>query len=82
MALIYCPECGRGGVSDSSNACPGCGFNIARKVKNTNSNHNIIVQREWKLLGGDVQMDVFIDGKFHSSIGNGKTTILVISAGK
>lgn len=29
MALIKCPECGREGVSDSANACPQCGFNIA-----------------------------------------------------
>lgn len=28
MALINCPECGRSGVSESSIACPGCGYNI------------------------------------------------------
>lgn len=26
MALIKCPECGRENVSDTANACPGCGF--------------------------------------------------------
>ena len=29
MALINCPECGRRGVSDAANACPGCGYDIA-----------------------------------------------------
>lgn len=28
MALIKCPECGREKVSDSAQACPGCGFGI------------------------------------------------------
>ena len=28
MALISCPECNRSGVSSTTNACPGCGFNI------------------------------------------------------
>lgn len=28
MALIKCPECGRENVSDSAEACPGCGYGI------------------------------------------------------
>ncbi len=28
MALINCPECGRSGGSESTIACPGCGYNI------------------------------------------------------
>ena len=33
MALIICPECGKQ-VSDQANACPGCGFPIARADHN------------------------------------------------
>lgn len=28
MALINCPECGRKGVSDTAESCPGCGYNV------------------------------------------------------
>lgn len=28
MALVNCPECGRGNVSDSAEACPDCGYGI------------------------------------------------------
>lgn len=28
MALVKCPECGREKVSDSAEACPGCGYGI------------------------------------------------------
>ncbi|MFT4004893.1 MAG: zinc ribbon domain-containing protein [Lacrimispora sp.] len=28
MALINCPECGRKGVSDTAEFCPGCGYNV------------------------------------------------------
>lgn len=28
MALINCPECGKEGVSDSAECCPGCGYGI------------------------------------------------------
>lgn len=29
MALITCPECKRQGVSDTAQACPGCGAKLA-----------------------------------------------------
>lgn len=28
MALVKCPECGRGNVSDSAEACPDCGYGL------------------------------------------------------
>ena len=28
MALTKCPECGRKNVSDSAEACPGCGYGV------------------------------------------------------
>ena len=28
MALVKCPECGRENVSESTNSCPACGFNV------------------------------------------------------
>lgn len=28
MALVKCPECGRENVSDSADACPGCGYGV------------------------------------------------------
>ena len=33
MSLIKCPECGKDNVSNSANACPNCGFNIAQYYK-------------------------------------------------
>lgn len=30
MALIKCPECGRENVSDTAEACPGCGYGIRK----------------------------------------------------
>ena len=28
MAIITCPECGKKEVSDTTSACPNCGFNV------------------------------------------------------
>lgn len=33
MALIKCPECGKEGVSDCAESCPGCGYNIKAHFK-------------------------------------------------
>ena len=34
MALIKCPECGREKVSDTADACPGCGYGIKEHLIN------------------------------------------------
>lgn len=33
MALIKCPECGRANISDSTENCPFCGYNIKEHIK-------------------------------------------------
>ena len=37
MALIKCPECGRENVSDSAEACPGCGYGIRKHFERINN---------------------------------------------
>jgi hypothetical protein len=45
MALINCPECNRSEVSDSSEACPGCGFNLNKLYKKKEKDKVIVATK-------------------------------------
>ena len=38
MSLVKCPECGRDNVSDSSESCPSCGYNVKRHFDSMKEN--------------------------------------------
>ena len=46
MALITCPECGRGNVSDSAEACPSCGYNIKHHFLELARKESLAKQKE------------------------------------
>lgn len=54
MALIKCPECGRENVSDTAEACPGCGYGIRKHFEKE------MQQREAKEKQNKIEKEKFV----------------------
>jgi len=73
MALINCPECGREKVSDSAEACPGCGYGIKVYTEEQQRKKMALEEQQRKLEA--VKMPEVPDGKMDSN----QKTLLIIS---
>lgn len=50
MALITCPECGKE-ISDQATSCPGCGYPIAERKQQLESNYSVELMESNPMYG-------------------------------
>lgn len=64
MALINCPECGKENMSDSTESCPECGYNIKKyfekyeveQYRKTNASTRLTNNSGWEITSGIISL--------------------------